>query len=263
MTNNKRKRQEDSTVTKSVVAAAAVERAIVSDGQPKLTKQQKRDAKRNGQSAQTSGSAIAAIQQEQATENVNRTSQVPSTVVPASVDDSAPVKLTKQQKRDAKRASDKVAENVKTPTQNSNTTDSALQSSILKASVYKRIPVLPSPSPFPTLKIDRFLTPKDKHFQKVLGTCYDGFVLDKPEVHPNEFHTMFESSFLELEKSGVFQFDLTQPAGLGTKVQYSNKHFFFFVFSLLYFLFFLLFMLSTFFISSIIFFTSLTFLLII
>lgn len=127
----------------------------------------------------------------------------------------APVKLTKQQKRDAKRAGTNSRETTAAPP---TVSDSLGLKAVNKASVYKRVPNLPPASPFPLLHVDRFLIPSDKNFQKVLETCYDGFVLDEPKSFSNEFHDSFQTSFISMEKFGVFQFDLTQPAGLGTKV---------------------------------------------
>ena len=127
----------------------------------------------------------------------------------------ATAKLTKQQKRDAKRNGNRLLE---IQSASSTANDSLGLKTVNKASVYKRLPNLPPPSPFPLLKVDRFLIPTDKNYQKVLETCYDGFVLDEPKSFPDEFHESFQTSFSSMEKLGVFQFDLTQPAGLGTKV---------------------------------------------
>lgn len=127
----------------------------------------------------------------------------------------AAAKLTKQQKRDAKRNGNRLLE---TSSAASVAADSVGLKTVNKASVYKRLPNLPPASPFPLLHVDRFLIPTDKNFQKILETCYDGFVLDEPKSFPDEFHESFQTSFTSLEKLGVFQFDLTQPAGLGTKV---------------------------------------------
>jgi FTO catalytic domain len=127
----------------------------------------------------------------------------------------AATKLTKQQKRDAKRNGNKTLEISSAP---SAAVDTLGLKTVNKASVYKRLPNLPPASPFPLLHVDRFLIPTDKNYQKVLETCYDGFVRDEPKCFPDEFHESFQTSFTTMEKLGVFQFDLTQPAGLGTKV---------------------------------------------
>ena len=213
MTNkNKRKRENQQQPCK--VIAAAAESDTLTEVPAKLTKQQKRDVKR------------AACN----TSNDQRTLTITATTTNSNGDDehhspecslddvafaevAATTKQTKQQKRDAKRAASMMPVVAK-----ASTADDIGQQTIGKPSVYKRVPVLPALSPFPDMKIDRFLNPKDKLFQKVLETCYDGFVLDKPEAHSDDFHTTFESAFLDMEKSGLFQFDLTQPAGLGTKV---------------------------------------------
>lgn len=179
----------------------------------KPTKQQKRDAKRAAVFS-TVGSLQTKILADDTKKFVICEQPAPiGDVVP--FEDTSTPKLTKQQKRDAKRAGAKTSEQ-----SNNNTSLDSCGSKkpISGSSVYKRIPVLPADSPFPHLNVDRFLTPNDKNFQKVLDTCYDGFLLDKPESYSEEFHKSFSSCFEKMDSSGFFQFDMTQPAGLDTKV---------------------------------------------
>jgi hypothetical protein len=63
----------------------------------------------------------------------------------------------------------------------------------------------------------RILTPQDADFQRVLKTSYPGFVADAPSEYPTEFHRQFCNALKGLDRNGVYQFDITQPAGLGTK----------------------------------------------
>jgi hypothetical protein len=211
---NKRKRPEEEKNTSEPKRLDSNDNAqldlfdIIST-HPKLTKQQKRDAKRSSSKA-TDNSKIS---NDSVVDKGSVKMDCDDYKQP--VDSAAQPKLTKQQKRDAKRAGARLADTSKV----SNTSDSTGKKHLIaNSSVYKRLPILPPATPFPELHIDRFLNPKDKHFQKVLETCYDGFTLDTPESHSNDFHSSFETSFLDMEEKGHFLFDYTQPAGLGTKV---------------------------------------------
>ena len=183
------------------------------DDSLKPTKQQKRDAKRA-----SALSPIASLQTKMMAEN-SKKSEISEPSVPIGnvvpFDDTPTTKLTKQQKRDAKRADAKISEQ---STINTTVDSCGSKKPISGSSVYKRVPVLPADSPFPNLNVDRFLIPTDKNFQKVLETCYNGFLLDKPESYSEEFHKSFSSCFEKMDSSGFFQFDMTQPAGLDTKV---------------------------------------------
>lgn len=145
--------------------------------------------------------------------------------------------LTKQQKRDLKRAekrkleidsvvgdkSSSRRENRETPKKkrgkcprNTNTV-----TPIAGLSVYKRECILPKPLPKLIADIipkDRLMIPSDQHFDNVIQTCYEGFVRQPPTVFDDEFHSGFYQVLDEMEKKNFFQFDMTQPAGLGTKV---------------------------------------------
>ena len=89
---------------------------------------------------------------------------------------------------------------------------------IVSTSVYKRKTTYPTLFPdYPGPK-DRFIVPGDEGFDNVLKTCYKGFSFDPPEAFPDSFHNSFMTALDGLEHEGAYQFDLTQPAGLGSKV---------------------------------------------
>lgn len=92
-------------------------------------------------------------------------------------------------------------------------------SQVLRAeSVYKRETVYP-PSVSGSLgPWDRFLSPSDANFQTVLKTSYDGFVVSSPEAFSTSFHSEFQAAMEGLDEEGLYQFDVTQPGGLGTKL---------------------------------------------
>lgn len=89
---------------------------------------------------------------------------------------------------------------------------------VTATSVYKRRTDYPGLFPdYPGPK-DRFIVPGDPKFDEVLKTCYGGFASDPEEAFPASFHKSFMTALDGLEKEDAYQFDLTQPAGLGTKV---------------------------------------------
>ena len=63
---------------------------------------------------------------------------------------------------------------------------------------------------------DDFVTSRDKEFRSVLKTSYAGFCVDERDRFPKQFHDEFSSAFEQLERDGVFLYDVTQPRGLGT-----------------------------------------------
>jgi alpha-ketoglutarate-dependent dioxygenase FTO len=138
------------------------------------------------------------------------------------------VKLTKQQKRDIVRAKKRKLElengNDNTINDKTKKNDEKLPRKVdinlnnTKTSIYKRPTVYPDVLPNYKGPTDRFLTYKDDEFDKVLKTSYNGFIIDKPKEFSKEFHKSFRSSFEDLDSNGAFQFDMTQPTGLKTKV---------------------------------------------
>lgn len=135
-------------------------------------------------------------------------------------------KLTKQQKRDIVRAKKRKfeQENGTTIKEDKSKNNEKLPKKVdinlnnTKTSIYKRPIVYPDVLPNYKGPTDRFLTVKDDEFYDVLKTSYNGFVVDKPEAFSKEFHKSFRESFENLDSNGAFQFDMTQPTGLKTKI---------------------------------------------
>jgi len=123
----------------------------------------------------------------------------------------AGLKLTKQQKRDLKRAG-KVKE--------SHVNVVAAKATVTAMSVYKRVPerVAKCPREY-QLEPRRFMTPRDSNFANVMQCCYPDFVISTPDQFGSSFHERFRAAMQGLEEvDHAYQFDLTQPAGLGTKL---------------------------------------------
>ena len=85
-------------------------------------------------------------------------------------------------------------------------------------SVYKRETVYPVTITDIDGPWDRFVTPADSNLSHILKTSYDGFVVSKADQFKRAFHNDFRSAMEGLDTEGFYQFDITQPAGLGTKV---------------------------------------------
>lgn len=168
----------------------------------KLTKQQKRDLKRNNAAAVTS-------------------QQAPDTSNPTTV------KLTKQQKRDLKRnakARESSKQNVSEWSQEhpSSTSIAAVEPTI-KASVYRRNvhypPLYLTETQLSQYDIpqDRFVGQNDDCYESVIDSAYQGFSHAPTDTFSRSFHSRFERAMVGLEKEEAYQYDVTQPAGLGTK----------------------------------------------
>ena len=128
----------------------------------------------------------------------------------------APAKLTKQQKRDLKRAT--AACKVQGPPRPLHGSSSI---AVPQVSVYKReakFPFVPCLSTAEArLCKQRFIAPSDGElYKRILGTSYAGLVVDGPKAFTE--HKAFQSAMSDLKKSSYYQFDFTQPGGLGTKV---------------------------------------------
>lgn len=60
----------------------------------------------------------------------------------------------------------------------------------------------------------KFLEPDDgENFESCVRECYQGFVYEKADDLPKEFHEKFTSSFHGLDDSGLFLYDVVQPGG--------------------------------------------------
>jgi alpha-ketoglutarate-dependent dioxygenase FTO len=135
------------------------------------------------------------------------------------------VKLTKQQKRDQKRKQQVISNNptsignsnllIKSSKKNETLTPSSENKNTI--SVYKRTTEYPQILPNFIGPKSRFITPSDECFTHVMDTSYKGYVTQVENDFSNDFHLMFQDAFEGLESSDVYQYDVTQPAGLGTK----------------------------------------------
>ena len=133
------------------------------------------------------------------------------------VANTGPAKLSKQQKRDLKKAQ-------KSQAPSSSFQLSSSSSSSAK-SVYKRVPCYPAvPSSLAEhelLKLNRLgrlMHSRDAYFEEVMAASYSQFKVDEPVQFSPSFHERFQRSLKGLEGLGYYQYDFTQPAGLGTKV---------------------------------------------
>jgi alpha-ketoglutarate-dependent dioxygenase FTO len=120
------------------------------------------------------------------------------------------VKLTKQQKRDLKRNAKKQQFKAPLPPQKRNLVEGS--------SVYKRATTYPAPFQNFRGAKDRFVTPDNKQYKAIVDSSYKGFATLPPNKFPTEYHDEFQSALETLDSQGVYQFDMTQPAGLGTKL---------------------------------------------
>lgn len=127
-------------------------------------------------------------------------------------------KLTKQEKRNLKKRERQIAEAGQCVISQPGSV--VKQKPDQNSSVYKRLPVYPRSFPMPTSSAAQqgFIEPHHKSFQKILETCYEGFSIQQQDAFPREFHDKFQRAMKGLESLGFYQFDMTQPAGLGTKV---------------------------------------------
>jgi hypothetical protein len=84
----------------------------------------------------------------------------------------------------------------------------------------KRKPEMPPQCPRALLlkEKDRFMTPADEQYDQVMSACYKGFLVSAPSESKPNFHHNFRQAMEGLGTDGCYQFDLTQPMGLGTKV---------------------------------------------
>jgi alpha-ketoglutarate-dependent dioxygenase FTO len=85
-------------------------------------------------------------------------------------------------------------------------------------SVYKRETVYPPSMSDCGGPWDRFVTPEDPELPNILATSYDGCVVSTADKFKPSFHAEFQAAMEGLDREGYYQFDLTQPAGLGTKM---------------------------------------------
>ena len=176
----------------------------------KLTKQQKRDLKRHNKS--------------ETAHAVNSTNLTGSSTASNDVTATAePVKLTKQQKRDQKRNAQVQAGARNTHASSRISHQTSHTHPHPTTSVYKRKTTYPPLyltddliSSF-TIPHDRFLNENDSSYNSVLASAYQGFKHSPTDTFSTSFHDKFERAMVGLEAEGKYQYDVTQPAGLGTK----------------------------------------------
>ena len=132
------------------------------------------------------------------------------------------VKLTKQQKRDLKRnrkvndassstaAAASIADNHTTPC------EEVVKSAYKRETIYPPMPLMDPPSSLPGDFITS--TSHPKYYQELLKTSYNGFIQSPSSSFKNSFHLQFQASLKGLEELNAYQYDITQPAGLGTKL---------------------------------------------
>jgi hypothetical protein len=137
----------------------------------------------------------------------------------------APRKLSKQEKRNQRKQEKRIADagqcvSGANDTRKDLSAVHATTDQNVGCSVYKRIPVYPRSYPMSASSAasQGFVEPHNKNFKKILETCYQGFVLQNADSFTREFHDKFQGALKGLEGLHFYQFDLTQPAGLGTKV---------------------------------------------
>jgi hypothetical protein len=85
------------------------------------------------------------------------------------------------------------------------------------SSVYKRIPTYPIPYKLKN-PCNRLIDSSHAEFGNLLQTSYEGFCIEEANKFDAEFHNEFQNALRTLDQLGFYQFDMTQPAGLGTKV---------------------------------------------
>lgn len=63
-----------------------------------------------------------------------------------------------------------------------------------------------------------FINATHPQHQQILNTSYQGFSIETPSDYGTAFDNKFQEALETLDRQGCYQFDMTQPAGLGTKV---------------------------------------------
>lgn len=84
-------------------------------------------------------------------------------------------------------------------------------------SVYKRVPTLPKLLSNP-LSTDYFVLEDHPRFKELVEGPYSGFQIEQPGTYPSELGDSYKRALIELDNLGYYQYDMTQPAGLGTKI---------------------------------------------
>ena len=141
-------------------------------------------------------------------------------------------KLSKQQKRDLKRAAQVQAGTREAKHKKrqkhihnhhgrgfSDSKHDVEEIAIVPLSVYKRDnPVIEPLSVGMDIDPDTILYARDRHFDQVLQHSYDKFVHEPQSTFPDTFHSTFKTALSDLNRQHVYKHDLVQPFGLGGKI---------------------------------------------
>lgn len=115
-------------------------------------------------------------------------------------------KLSKQERRNLNKKNKALNIQISQPTKTAPT-----------ESVYKRETVYPPAVVDYNGPWDRFLTPDDKEYQSVVDQSYKGLQVCLPSLSDGKFRNEFDAALEGLDVEGFYQYDVTQPQGLGTK----------------------------------------------
>lgn len=83
-------------------------------------------------------------------------------------------------------------------------------------SVYKRESSYPASSSSSLAR--GFLSQSHPDFATVVEQSYQGFAVQPASLYPSSFSTSYREALDALGSAGFYQYDMTQPAGLGTKI---------------------------------------------
>lgn len=128
-------------------------------------------------------------------------------------------KLTKQERRNRNKMLKAAAEtNSSVVAEVPQTT--AKDHPVPSSSVYKRQNIFPDSYKSERLSnLTNLVDQSDPEFQSIIDRSYKGLHIDLPEQFPTPtFSDEFRAALTDLDKLNFYQFDYTQPAGLGTKV---------------------------------------------
>jgi hypothetical protein len=135
-------------------------------------------------------------------------------------------KLSKQERRNRnkllKASSQLHSSSVAQPGSDTPATEDVKPSSVVTpgSSVYKRQNIFPSAFINLTLSTrNNFITPNHPEYPSIVQSSYTGFHIDHPSSFPSpNFSASFQQALKALDSLSYYQFDYTQPGGLGTKI---------------------------------------------
>ena len=125
----------------------------------------------------------------------------------------------KQAKKDEKKKLKRLSQARAGKQKTGNVVESEREAPKSVQSVYKRATIYPKlPLKETSNRCNRFLRESDQNFDDLMQTSYKGFALKPSDWFQRSFHDSFQSALRSLESQNVYQYDITQPAGLGTKL---------------------------------------------